>query len=396
MKKTGIFIKTIAMVLAVFLAVPVQMVSAAAAKVEIGHSPPDDEYLPGFRIELDATIADEGGLLATRCYFKAKNDKVFTFVNMRRMQGDQYRAVLPSPWVNSEYIDYLFITVSAAKVVTRTQMYRIEEEETDEAAEWKDAGEVREIRIDKAQEVVEEYETLRRRIREKYAEERPAYQIDPQGTIMVSTELDSPLALTGFYDSLNVFKVPMASRFGVLTEDLYTAQQIAEAGGVPAVASATGGTSGGLIAGSGGSSIGTIIAGTLLVGALVGGGIALGNSSSDDDSSGSTGGPVDVGAAAEANFYGTYSNKDPDRSTNSWRGVTTLSQGGNGSWEEWIGGQHNSGSLSWSWNQGSRRMVIDYHTGAIFSGTVSGTTYNFTLSGRWSSGQSGQLIFTRQ
>ncbi|MDP3479188.1 MAG: hypothetical protein Q8R88_05410, partial [Desulfoprunum sp.] len=203
------------------------------------------------------------------------------------------------------------------------------------------------------------------------------------------------LYLNGFYDGINLFKVPAAARYGVLAEKLYTPEQIAEAGGSATVSRDTGATSNGtIVVEAGGISGGAIIGTGVVVAALVGGGVAIAGSSGDSDSDGS-GAAVDVGAATDANFFGSYSLRDPSRSTNTWRGATTLAQGGAGSWEEWYSGQHSSGSLRWSWSQSSRHMVIDYLTGAVFSGTVTGNTYNFTLSGRWSSGSSGTLIFTR-
>ena len=55
---------------------------------------------------------------------------------MQQKQGDDYQAVLPAPWVNSEYIEYLFLTVGIDKVVSRSQLFRIDEEEIKEAARW--------------------------------------------------------------------------------------------------------------------------------------------------------------------------------------------------------------------------------------------------------------------
>ena len=399
MRKPGMCIKLVAMVLTFSLVMPMQAIPAAtggeAVAVAIDHQPPQDKYIPGFRIQLDTTISSGEGFIATRCYFKAKKDPVFTFVNMRNIQGNEYRAILPAPWVNSEYIEYLFVTVNKAKLVTRTQMYKIEEAEIQEAAEWKEVGEVKEIRIDQAQEVVEQNETFRAKIREKYSTRRPAYQLDSQGVLVVSTELDKPLSLSGFYDGIKVFRVPPADCFGFLADQVYTVEQISDAGGLAAVSSATDATSGGTLAvPAAGLSTGTIIGIGVGVAALVGGAVALGGSSgdSDDDSAG----PVNVAAATAANFVGTYANKDPDRSTSQWRGITTLGAGGGGSWEEWISGAHHSGNLNWSWNQSTHRMTINYLTGAVFSGTVSGTTYNFTLSGHWGGGSPGTIIFNRQ
>ena len=111
MAKTKLCFKVVALVLTLFMVIPGQAISAAttAAKVVIDHQSPGDRYIPGFRIQLDVTIKNDQGLLATRCYFKAKNDKAFTFVNMRNIKSGEYRAILPSPWLNSEFIEYLFL-----------------------------------------------------------------------------------------------------------------------------------------------------------------------------------------------------------------------------------------------------------------------------------------------
>ncbi len=110
-RKRGKVLKMLAMALVLFLTLPVQTIWATSGKVTttVNHKPPKDEYIPGFRIQLDAKIKDKAGLLATQCYFKAKKDKVFAFVNMNHIEDNKYRAILPAPWVNSEFIEYSFV-----------------------------------------------------------------------------------------------------------------------------------------------------------------------------------------------------------------------------------------------------------------------------------------------
>ena len=407
MRKRSKMLRMLAMALVLFLVVPVQTIWAASGKVttKVKHKPPKDEYIPGFRIQLDAKIKDKTALLVTRCYFKAKKDNVFAFINMNHIEDNEYQAILPAPWVNSEFIEYLFVTLNNNKQITRTQMFKIEEAETKEAAQWQEAGEVKEVRIDKAQEIVEEYEELRKEIREKYRKKRPKYQIESQDVMAVLTELDEPLvSLNGFYDGITVSQVPPAARYGLMAEGLYTAEQIVEAGGTLAVSSNTGAASAGTIEASTGMStaaiVGIGVGAAVVIGGGAAAGIALANKDDDDgDDDSSTvdpNVPVDVGDATELHFVGTFSNRDPSRPTSEWRARTTLNQGGSGSWEEWISGQHNSGNLQWFWNQSTSQMIIDYLTGATFSGRVTGNTHNFTLSGSWGDGSPGTIIFTRQ
>ncbi len=290
MRKRSKMLKMLTMALVLFLVFPVQTIWAGSGKAttKVKHKPPKDEYIPGFRIQLDAKIKDKTALLVTRCYFKAKKDNVFTFINMNHIEDNEYRAILPAPWVNSEFIEYLFVTLNNNKQITRTQMFKIEEAETKEAAQWQEAGEVKEVRVDKAQEVVEEYEEIRKEIREKYRKKRPKYQIESQDVMTVLTEVDESLvSLNGFYDGITVSQVPPAARYGLMTEGLYTAEQIAAAGGTLAVSSNTGAASAGTIEASTGMSTAAIVGIGVGAAVVIGGGavagIALANDDDEDD-----------------------------------------------------------------------------------------------------------------
>lgn len=290
-RKSGKMVKLMVMALVLLMAAPVQTIWAASDKVKtkIKHKPPKKEYIPGFRIQLDAKIKDKAGLLATRCYFKAKKDKIFTFINMNNIEDNEYRGILPAPWVNSEFIEYVFVTVNKTKQVTRTQTFKIEEAETEEASQWKDASEVEEVRVDKVQEAVEEYDALRKEIRKKYRKKLPKYQVESEDVMTVFTEVDESLvSLNGFYDGITVSQVPASSSYGVLAEGLYTAEQVATIGGTAAASSATGATTAETIAASTGLSTGAIVGIGAATAVVIGGGAAAGiaiakNNEDDDD-----------------------------------------------------------------------------------------------------------------
>ena len=207
------------------------MAQASTTKVE--HKAPKEKYIPGFRINLDAKITDKAGLLVERCYFKTKNDKNFAFVNMVNKGGSDYQATLPAPFVNSEAVNYLFVVVNKRKEVTRTQMYTIEEGETKEAATWKDINEVKEIRVDEAQEMAEKYLSLYNRAKDNYAKDLPRYQTSTNNTaLQINTELSRDLVpLNGFYDAAVVTEVASSAKYGFQAENLYSADAVAANGG---------------------------------------------------------------------------------------------------------------------------------------------------------------------
>ena len=166
MKKWHKGLKVLAVVLSLFLAFPCGIVSAAAKPdLKIKHDPPKD-YVPGFRITLDTKIKEKADVLVARCYFKTKKDKNLVFVDMVPKGNPGYEATLPAPWVGSEYIDYAFVVVNKDKEVIRTQMFRMEELETEAATTWQEATEVKEIQVDKAQEAVERYEAVKKELKE--------------------------------------------------------------------------------------------------------------------------------------------------------------------------------------------------------------------------------------
>jgi hypothetical protein len=276
MKKKSIYLKFLSFILSLFLAIPLNVVSAlaAATTTEIKHESPG-EYYPGFRIKLDAEVTDDVGIMVARCYFKTKKQENFVFVNMAQEPDSHYLATLPAPWVNSESIDYVFVVVNTEKKVVRSQVFTIEEEDTEAAATWEGMGEVREMRLDVVQEAVEEYEVVANQLRAEVKGKLSKYQTDlDQGQLDVNTELDrASEKLMDFYDkNVVVSEVPDYLKYGLLAEGLYTDAQIAAAGGVLDVSENTGAASAGSIkAVDGGLPWGWIALGTV----AVGGGVAV-------------------------------------------------------------------------------------------------------------------------
>jgi len=284
MKKWHFKLRVFAVVLSLLLVLPGNILISAAAvstTTKVKHKPPKKKYIPGFRINLNAKIKDKAGILLARCYFKTKKDNNFGFVPMFHGEGPDYSATLPAPWLNSEAVEYLIVAINKEKAVTRTQIFVIEEEETEEAKTWKEAGDVKEIRLDKVQEAVEDYKFIKQQLREKYLKKLPKHQTgisnDP---IAVNTELDkSQVDLSGFNDNATVTEVPGNMKYGFLAEDLYTPAQIAAAGGTSSVSATTGGT----IIATGGMSTGAIVGAVVGVGVLAGGAAAISSSTSEDD-----------------------------------------------------------------------------------------------------------------
>lgn len=277
MKTNRKCLKLLVTILSMLLVMPLNIVSAmaAATTTEIKHESPG-EYYPGFRISLDAEVTDDVGVMVARCYFKTKKQENFVFVDMVQEPDSHYLATLPAPWVNSESIDYVFVVVNKEKKVVRSQVFTIEEEDTEAAATWEGMGEVKEIRLDVVQEAVEEYEVVANQLRAEVKDKLSKYQRDlAEGRMNVNTELDrASEKLRDFYDkNVVVSEVPDHLKYGLLAEGLYTDVQIAAAGGVLDVSENTGAASAGSIkAGDGGLPWGWIALGSAVA---VGGGVAV-------------------------------------------------------------------------------------------------------------------------
>jgi hypothetical protein len=221
-------------------------------KTNISHTPVD-YFVPGFRIQVDALISDEGGVMLARCYFRAKGEADFVFVDMPLVVGNEYAGILPAPSESTEEIEYLLLAVNNDGVVVRSQEFTAKRADDREKPPWQ--------------------------------------QADSSGDITIKTEMaQAPETLAGFSDSIVGDVVESAFRFGYVAEGIYLITQMVGAAPIGAVsggtvaattttgAAAAGGTtaattaaaSGGGAAAAGGSSALLYVAGGA---ALVAGGV---------------------------------------------------------------------------------------------------------------------------
>jgi hypothetical protein len=292
MKNWHIGLKVLTVMLSFFLVFPCSIVSSAASKAptQVKHKPPG-YYFPGFRIILDAQVKEDVGVLVVRCYFKTKREKNFVFVDMLPKDNPGYQATLPAPWINSEYIEYVFVVVNNDKKVTRTQVFTMEEKETKQAAAWKEAGEVKEIRLDEIQEVLENYDDIKQSLRAEYKKKLPKWQLaEDSRKLGVFTEFEGASGgggqLKGFYDTITVTTVSSSSKYGVMAEGLYTDSEIAALGGETAAASTTGAATAGTVTATGTMGLSTIALGALVVGGATAVAVGGGSSSSSGPTTG--------------------------------------------------------------------------------------------------------------
>jgi hypothetical protein len=405
MKMKSRLAKGLVILLAFCLLIPFNAAQALAASADtkIVHDSPGD-YLPGFRVKLQAKITDSAGVMLARLYFKSKKAKQYIFVDMKpTVKAGIYQGVMPAPWVNSEYVEYVFVVVNQKKLVVRSEVFKIEEEDTDQAGVWKDAG-ITELRLDIIQEAAERAEAIRRALEAKYGGKLPNWQELAKGDVIdVETELPkNPKEVVDFYDKIALSEAPASAKYGLLAEGLYTPEQIAAAGGVTSAEAATGAVSAGVAS----SGVSTALIGGLLVAAAVGGGAAAaGGGMGGGDDGGSSGGggggsstpdgPKDVGDATAADFVGRYTGTQPRFDWNTYHAFFDFRADGTGTVEEFVAGQGRSLGYNWTWTQGSKFLDLNFSNGARLSGTVSGNTDAFTLNGFGGGGNALTINFTK-
>jgi len=303
-------LKLLALVLTVFLATPLNMAELLAAEspTKIQHKPPED-YVPGFRINLEAQIKDDAELLVSRCYFKAKEAENFVFVEMVPKGNPTYLASLPAPWVNSEEIHYVIVAVNKKKQVTRSEVFIIKERKTKEAASWKDPSEVKEFDMELSEESLVEYESTKKELNQKYAGTLPPWQTAAfAGSVIALSELPTDAKrLPGFYDDVKIKEVPPEEKYGLKAQELYTEEQIESAGSAAILLTENGVTSGGIFRASqsGGTNWAAIGGGVAAGAAVIGLAAAGGGGGSSGGSSGGGGGGGSS-AAPPASVTGTW------------------------------------------------------------------------------------------
>jgi len=346
-----------------------------AATTKIEHKMPGKKYFPGFRINLDVKISDEAGLLATRCYFKTKNDKNFAFVDLFHRDGNHYRATLPAPFVNSEEVNYLFVVVNEKKQVSRTKVYTMEEEETKEAIQWKDINDVKEVRLDRAQNIAEKYVSLYNQSKKNYVSKLSDYQSPVNDVkLQVKTELPrNQVPLKGFYDLATITEVPAAAKFGFLAENLYSSEAIAAGGG----SEATNATSAGIISTSSGLSTTTMIgiAGVAVIGA----GVAIAAGSGGGGGGGGGGGtpPQPGQPLTPTSILGHWNYAGQRFDGVSRSGQMDFNNNGTFSWTMADADHQSDGSGTGNWTLSGSNLVLNFITRPTWNGTANGNSQAF-------------------
>ena len=197
-----------------------QLGAQTTPKTNISHTPVD-YFVPGFRIQVKALISDEGGVMLVRCYFRAKGEADYVFVDMPLVVGNEYEGILPAPSESTEEIEYLLLVVNNDGVVVRSQEFTSKRADDQEKPPWQ--------------------------------------EVDSSGDITIKTEVaQAPETVAGFSDSIVGDAVESAFRFGYVVEGIYLISQMVGAapvgvisGGTVAATTTTGAaTAGGTAAGT--------------------------------------------------------------------------------------------------------------------------------------------------
>jgi len=244
-----------------------------APAIKMKHEP-IKYYVPEKRIRLEAKVKSEDKVDIVRCYFKGETHADYVFVPMTPLKEGLYSAILPAPSADSKGITYLFLVVTDKNDVVRTQEYNIEKSDDDKTPAWQ--------------------------------------AIDGGGNIHVSTELaEAPEMLAGFTDSIVVDVVESAARFGFVTYGIYTASQIAAAGGT--TGSAATATEAGVVTATAGMStaaiVGIGVGAAVVIGGGAAAGIAIANKDDEDDEDEV---PINTSAGVKWGDYGSQATHADD------------------------------------------------------------------------------------
>jgi len=200
--RSNFFASLLSLTAVLLFAIPQNVTSVLAegdgtAFTEIIHKPMD-YFVPQKRIKIETTVTDKFGVNLVRCYFRTLEEEDYVFVAMTPVFGS-FKGILPAPSKETEMVQYLFLVVNGQNQVVRTQTFEIRRKDKDETPAWQ--------------------------------------QVSSSGEIRVTTELaQAPKAPAGFTDAIAVGVVESYSRFGFVVGGIYTAQQIARAGGAIGIA----------------------------------------------------------------------------------------------------------------------------------------------------------------
>jgi hypothetical protein len=110
-----------------------------------------------------------------------------------------FRGILPAPSKETEKVEYLFLVVNGQNQVVTTQTFQMRRKDKDETPAWQQASSTGKVRV-------------------------------------ITEVAQVPKAPAGFTDAIALGVVESYSRFGFVVGGIYTAQQIARAGGAIGIA----------------------------------------------------------------------------------------------------------------------------------------------------------------
>jgi hypothetical protein len=161
--------------------------SQATSLMRISHTPVN-YFIPGARIRVKALVSDEAGVMLVRCYFKAKGETDYVFVEMPEIVGNEYIGILPAPSVATSAIEYILLSVNQNALVVRSQVFEVKRDTGRETPVWQD--------------------------------------VNMSGSVAVNTELArTPHSLPGFADNITANVVESAFRFGYVVKGIYMYSQ---------------------------------------------------------------------------------------------------------------------------------------------------------------------------
>ncbi len=104
-----------------------------------------------------------------------------------------------------------------------------------------------------------------------------------------------------------------------------------------------------------------------------------------------------VSSAQQFDFVGTYNilSLDPSRTYDEYHAIFQIKSDNTFTFEEWIWSYYQSGSGTWSFNETTKVFSFSVENGGAFSGTVTGTTDTFDLTGTWGDGTPGAIRLSR-
>jgi len=254
------------------------------ASTKISHKPLK-YFVPGHRITVNAEVTDQTGVTVVRAYFRASEQADYVFVSMNPAADGTYQGILPAPAKETQNITYLFLAVNGKNQVVKTQTFTVNREDKEKVPAWQQAG--------------------------------------SEGNIQVSTELaQAPESISGFTDSIAMDVVESSARFGFVAGGIYTAAQMASAGGTDGAAAAAG--SAGTVSASAGLSTAAIAGIGAGVAAVAGGIAAAGSSGGGGGTTQITQPTQPAQATLERRSDGTlFNNSDSEITVNSMEFIFT-------------------------------------------------------------------------